>query len=108
MNYNINSTPFFEKEFKKLFKKYPSLKNDLKAVTDSLSHNPKTGESIGNNCYKIRMSISSKNKGKSGGARVITHVRFVNEEIFLISIYDKSELSNIAEDQLLDRIKGIK
>jgi mRNA-degrading endonuclease RelE of RelBE toxin-antitoxin system len=29
MSYNINSTPFFEKEFKKLFKKYPSLKKDL-------------------------------------------------------------------------------
>jgi mRNA-degrading endonuclease RelE of RelBE toxin-antitoxin system len=108
MSYNINSTPFFEKEFKKLFKKYPSLKKDLKAITDELSHNPKIGESIGNNCYKIRMSISSKNKGKSGGARVITHVRFVNEEIYLISIYDKSELSNIAEEQLLDRIKSIK
>jgi hypothetical protein len=54
------------------------------------------------------MSISSKNKGKSGGARVITHVRFVNEEIFLLSMYDKSSLSTIAEEQLLIRIKSLK
>ncbi|HVT62924.1 MAG TPA: type II toxin-antitoxin system RelE/ParE family toxin, partial [Legionellaceae bacterium] len=69
---------------------------------------PKSGESVGNNCYKVRMSIASKNKGKSGGARVITYVRFVNEEIFLISIYDKSEISNIAEKEILVRIQSIK
>ena len=54
------------------------------------------------------MSISSKNKGKSGGARVITYVKFVNEEIFLVAIYDKSQLSAIAEEEVLFRIKGIK
>ena len=54
------------------------------------------------------MSITSKAKGKSGGARIITHVRFVKEEIFLLSIYDKSELSTLAEEQILARINNIK
>ncbi len=54
------------------------------------------------------MSIASKGQGKSGGARVITFVRFGNEEIFLLSIYDKSEMSTIVEEQLLLRIKNIK
>ncbi|WP_204985986.1 hypothetical protein [Mucilaginibacter psychrotolerans] len=54
------------------------------------------------------MSISSKNKGKSGGARVITYVRFVDEEIYLLAIYDKSDLSTIADEQILERIKNIK
>lgn len=54
------------------------------------------------------MSISSKNKGKSGGARIITHVKFIDNELFLISIYDKSELSNIAEEEIALRIKSIK
>ena len=108
MSYSIVFTPFFEREFKKLSKKYISLKKDFEAVIDDLNENPRVGESIGNNCYKIRTSISSKNKGKSGGARVITHVRFVDEEIHLIAIYDKSELSNIAEEQLIMRIKSIK
>jgi len=108
MSYNIVFTPFFEREFKKLFKKYISLKRDFETVVDDLKVNPRSGESIGNNCYKIRMSISSKNKGKSGGARVITYVRFVDEEIHLLAIYDKSELSNIAEDQLLIRIRSVK
>lgn len=69
---------------------------------------PRMGESIGNNCYKIRMAIASKNKGKSGGTRIITYVKFVNEEIFLVSIYDKTDLGNIAEDELLTRLKSIK
>ncbi|WP_426668856.1 hypothetical protein ACPPVU_21835 [Mucilaginibacter sp. McL0603] len=108
MSYSIVTTPFFEREFKKLFKKYISLQNDFHKVTKVLKENPQSGESIGNNCYKIRMSISAKNKGKSGGARIITYVKFVNEEIFLVSIYDKSELSSIAEEEVLFRIKGIK
>src|SRR5471030_67857 len=108
MSYSIAYTPFFEREFKKLSKKYASLQNDLQKIIKLLIENPRSGESIGNNCYKIRLSISSKNKGKSGGARVITHIRFVNEEIFMISIYDKSTLSNVAEEQLSARIKSIK
>jgi len=108
MSFNINYTPFFEKEFKKLYKKYRSLKDDLNKLINQLAENPQAGESIGNDCYKIRMSISSKGKGKSGGARIITHVKFVNEKVFLISIYDKSDISTIAEEQILIRLQNIK
>ncbi|HVS90577.1 MAG TPA: type II toxin-antitoxin system RelE/ParE family toxin [Mucilaginibacter sp.] len=108
MSYSVVTTPFFEREFKKLLKKYISLPKDFQKVISLLRDDPKSGESVGNNCYKVRMSIASKNKGKSGGARVITYVRFVNEEIFLISIYDKSEISNIAEKEILVRIQSIK
>jgi mRNA-degrading endonuclease RelE of RelBE toxin-antitoxin system len=107
MSFKVNFTPFFEKEFKKLYKKHRSLKIDLTGVVSHLIQDPQSGESIGNNCYKIRMSISSKGKGKSGGARIITHVKFINEEVFLISIYDKSEMSAIAEQEILNRIKNI-
>ena len=108
MSYSILFTPFFEREFKKLLKKHVSLKKDFETVINNLNANPRSGEPIGNNCYKIRMSIESKNKGKSGGAGVITYLRFIEEEIHLIAIYDKSELSTIAEEQLLERIKSIK
>ncbi|TSJ42935.1 hypothetical protein FO440_01730 [Mucilaginibacter corticis] len=108
MSFNINYTPFFEKEFKKLYKKHRSLKDDLNKLINQLAENPQAGESIGNDCYKIRMSISSKGKGKSGGARIITHVKFVNEKVFLVSIYDKSDISTIAEEQILIRLQNIK
>jgi hypothetical protein len=53
------------------------------------------------------MAISSKNKGKSGGARVITYVKVVDETIYLMSIYDKSDSDTISDDELLSRIKDL-
>jgi mRNA-degrading endonuclease RelE of RelBE toxin-antitoxin system len=73
MSYNIVPTHRFEKELKRLVKKFPSLKNEFAQLIQNLEENPETGTFIGNNCYKIRMAIASKGKGKSGGARVISY-----------------------------------
>jgi hypothetical protein len=62
--------------------------------------NPTIGDNVGNNCYKVRMAISSKNKGKSGGARIITNFHIEGETIYLLSIYDKSEQSSISNNDL--------
>ncbi len=72
MNFNVYTTDFFEKELKKLAKKYPSIKKDFKILVDSLKQGPFQGKALGKDCFKIRMAISSKGKGKSGGSRVIT------------------------------------
>ena len=72
MSYNVIPTPDFRRMFKKLAKKYPSLKSDLQSLIEILAENPATGTNLGHNLYKIRLAISSKGKGKSGGARVIT------------------------------------
>ena len=93
----------FDKDFKRLAKKYASLPNDLKELQDQLLENPILGISLGNNCYKIRLSIKSKGKGKSGGARVITFIQMIEEEIVLITMYDKSETENV-DDKFLKAI----
>jgi hypothetical protein len=62
------------------------------------------GTSLGRDCYKIRLSISSKGKGKSGGARIITYVRVVKNRVYLMDIYDKSEQANISEKELIELI----
>ena len=90
----------FLREFKKLKKKYPSLFKDVDQLTESLQTNPTMGEPLGKDCYKVRMAISSKNKGKSGGARLITCVKIVNNTIYLLSIYDKSEQDTIHDDEI--------
>jgi len=95
MNFEIIPTPFFLKDVKPLIKKYSSLKNELIQLENRLLINPTMGEPLGKDCYKIRLSISSEGKGKSGGARVITCVKIINERIFLMAIYDKSEMENI-------------
>ena len=103
MNYNIESIPNFDRELKRLAKKYPSLKQEILELGDLLAEDPTKGISIGRNCYKIRLSIKSKGKGKSGGARVITCVIAVDERVLLLSIYDKSEQADIP-DKLLDQL----
>ena len=107
MSYKISSIPLFDKQAKRLAKKYPSLKNDLTELFKSLAEDPEQGISLGNNFYKIRISIASKGKGKSGGARVITYVKITATTVFLTSIYDKSDKSTITDKELDQIFKGI-
>ena len=100
MSYNIFSIPLFDKQAKRLSKKYPSLKNDLSELLTVLSDNPNYGAALGNNFYKIRLSITSKGKGKSGGARVITYLKITDNTVYLTSIFDKSEKSTITDNEL--------
>ena len=107
MSYNIILTLRFEKELKRLVKKYRSLKNDFSTLIDELEHKPETGVYIGNDCYKIRLAISSKNKGKSGGARLITYLYLKSKTIYLLSIYDKSEKENISPTELNEIVSNL-
>jgi hypothetical protein len=100
MSFNIYTTDFFEKELKKLSKKHPSIKDDYKNLLDSLIKEPVQGQPLGKDCYKIRMAITSKGKGKSGGSRVITCVKIIAESVFLLSIYDKSDKETITDKEL--------
>ena len=67
MSFNVIATDPFERKLKRLSKKYSSLKEDLSSVIEQLSEHPAMGTPIGKNCYKIRVAITSKGKGKSGG-----------------------------------------
>jgi len=107
MSYKVDTIAPFRKEAKKLIKKYPSLKNELAELGSQLSNDPTAGTALGNNCYKIRLAIASKGKGKSGGARVITHFYVSDETVFLLSIYDKSDKENISDKELLELLKKI-
>src|SRR5687767_5299067 len=107
MSFKVDATHNFEREFKWLYKKYRSLKKDLEKLISELEVNPNKGTPIGSNCYKIRFSISSKSKGKSGGARIITHVFVSGKVIYLLSIYDKSEKSTLTETEIKELLKFI-
>jgi hypothetical protein len=103
MIYNIISTRTFERELKALYKKYRSLKDDLASFEKELLENPNRGVDLGNNLRKIRISITSKNKGKSGGARIITYNLIVDieeTEIYLLFIYDKSEKETLSKREI--------
>lgn len=102
MAYNVIVTPHFDKKAKPLLKKYRSLQSEISTLLDDLAENPTIGDRITTDCYKIRLSVASKGKGKSGGARVITCVKVENYDVFLLSIYDKSEQSDISNKDLSD------
>jgi len=101
---SISYTPIFEKYYKRYSKKYRSLPDDLLQLEEQLIQNPKLGVSLGDGLFKIRLAVKSKNKGKSGGFRVVTYLISENAEdtdINLITIYDKSEISDIPKKDLL-------
>lgn len=114
MSSKVVATPNFQREAKKLKKKYPSLKKELKDLIESLEQNPEQGTLITENVYKIRLAVKSKGKGKSGGARVIAYLHVEKTEdnvqiVYLISIYDKSDYANIPDNfikQMIDEIEA--
>lgn len=106
MSYKIELTDNFKKEAKKLIKKYASLREELDELGRKLSVDPTIGTPLGNDVYKIRLAIASKNKGKSGGARIISFVKIINETVFLLSIYSKGQKSTISDKEIEDLLKG--
>ena len=63
---------------------------------------------MGRGIRKVRMAISAKGKGKSGGARVITLILAYSEEeseIGLLYIYDKSERESLTDSELTDILR---
>ncbi|MEQ8470697.1 MAG: type II toxin-antitoxin system RelE/ParE family toxin [Marinoscillum sp.] len=107
MSFNILAIPPFNKQLKKLAKKYPSIKHDFSKFLESLQFQPDQGVALGKNCYKIRLSITSKRKGKSSGGRVITHLVIEDETIYLLSIYDKSDKANLTDAELKELLSWI-
>lgn len=107
MSYKIFPTRRFEKELKRLVKKFPSLKNEFSELVSAINNNPETGSFIGKDCYKIRIAIASKGKGKSGGARVITYLYIKSKTVYLLTIYDKSEKSDLKANELTVMIESL-
>ncbi len=107
MNYSIKTIPQFDKQLKRLIKKYPSFKEDFILFIQSLRQAPEQGSPIGKNCYKIRVAITSKSRGKSGGARVITNIVITDNSVYMLAIYDKSEKQTLTDAELTELLKYV-
>lgn len=107
MSFNIIPTHRFEKELKRLAKKFPSIKIEFAALIHKIAENPAIGSALGNNCYKIRMAIGSKGKGQRGGARIITYLYIETETVYLLTLYDKSEKADLKPTELKDIISSL-
>lgn len=113
MKVNISIGSEFKRQFKQLAKKYKSLTDDYCTFTKDLENNPFQGTDLGNGVRKLRMAITSKGKGKSGGARVITLNILVKQQpedvidITLLTIYDKSEIQNVTDQFIKSLISNL-
>ncbi len=99
MNFKIDTIPRFEKDDKKLKKKFPQIKADLTELIKKLSLNPELGVHLGENIFKVRIPNSSIPTGKSGGFRVITYYK-TDEILYLVTIYSKTEQDSILTEKL--------
>jgi mRNA-degrading endonuclease RelE of RelBE toxin-antitoxin system len=100
MSYNVSYTDNFARELKSLAKKYKSIKQGIASLIQNLETQPIQGDEVFKNCYKIRLAIKNKGKGKRGGARMITFVQILDSEVVLISIYDKSDKETVNDAEL--------
>ena len=98
MSFEIITSDYFDAEVKALAKRYKSFKKDLKEFREELEKTPLQGTELAPNIRKIRMAITTKGRGKSGGARVITYNALVTEQegkIYLSLIYDKADAASV-------------
>ncbi len=105
--FEVKVTESFKKAAKLLIRKYPSLKDELEELIISLEEEPKQGDSLGNSCFKIRIAVKSKGKGKRGGARIITHIKIVEEYVFLLYVYSKGDKDDISNQELKEWLNDI-
>ena len=99
---NVRMSDDFKVAYKRLKKRHRSFEADFERLLFSLLENPEQGVELSDGVRKIRMSISSKQRGKSGGARVIVRARIVEDELQLIYIYDKADYENVSDFFLRD------
>ncbi|MBR3412220.1 MAG: addiction module toxin RelE [Bacteroidales bacterium] len=108
MNCEIITTFDFVRDLRHLSKKYHSIKDDVAKLGEEIRANPTMGINLGDGIRKVRMAITSKGKGKSTGARVITYNVITHAEegrVILVTIYDKSECPSVTKREIVSRLK---
>jgi len=105
MNLNIHSLETFDKDVKRLYKKYKQLPQDLKNLSLSLNVNPKMGIDLGHHCFKLRLANSSVPTGKSGGFRVVYYYFNGSDNLFLITIFSKKDMENISDEKIIELVQ---
>ena len=101
----VRTSEDFRAAYKRLKKRHKSLQQDFERLLASLLQDPMQGVELEGGIRKVRMAITSKGRGKSGGARVIIRVRIVADELQLLYIYDKADYENVSDIFLRDIMK---
>ncbi|WP_456479010.1 type II toxin-antitoxin system RelE/ParE family toxin [Nautilia sp.] len=100
MKLQIIEQSLYIKAIKKLSKKYKHINEDVYNFLNSVTTKDDLGIELKSNIYKARIKNSDKNKGKSGGYRLITYLKITKKELHLLYIYDKSQITNLTEKEI--------
>ena len=104
---NFETVPLFDKQFKKLSKKYNLIKSDVEELIINFDELHQQAIPIKSDLYKIRLANSNKNKGKRAGYRIYYYIK-IEATVYLLTIYDKSEIDKMDENILMELLKSIK
>ncbi len=110
MSFEIIATAGFRRSLKMLAKRHSSIKEDFIEFSRSIQENPFQGNELSPGIRKIRMSIRSKGRGKSGGARVITYTIVAADnsgKVYLIDIYDKADFTTVDTSVIHKMVKEL-
>ncbi len=110
MEVHVDYGPEFKRQFKRLAKKYHSIRSDYDDWLNEILQNPLVSDDLGGGVRKIRMAIADKGKGKSGGARILTLNVMVSDDglnVTLLTIYDKGEISNVKDEYVKFLIENL-
>ncbi len=104
---NIEETDTFSKALKKLQKRFKNIEADCDTFLQNIQTIEHLGIHLGNGVYKVRIANSDKKSGKSAGYRLISYLKLLDGTLYLMYIYDKSDLDSVSEKQIDELIKKI-
>jgi len=107
MKFSVRATQVFKRDLKRIAKKHPNITSDIAVLAEELSENPMKGSPLGKGCFKVRLRITDLGKGKSGGARVITHFYVEQDTVYLLTMYLKSDGDSIDDNTIKDILNSI-
>ncbi len=112
MTYTKNRTIVFveTKKFTVLLKEYLH-DDEYRELQEHLMKNPEVGKIIRDSGGVRKMRWSRKGMGKSGGIRIIYFWAKARDEIYMLTIYSKSERETIDKKtlaQIAGQLEGIK
>ena len=99
--YSYLITDYFEKELKRIIRKDPRIKENVK---ESLRKFKKENSIyLGKSVYKIR--LRRNNKGKSGGYRLFIMLMEIEKALVPIHIFSKTEKENISQEEISEYLE---
>jgi len=99
---NFIPTLTFEKQIRRLSRRYPQIRDDLKGFKSDFIRGIGRGDKIPGlkwNVYKARMKSTDMRRGKRGGFRIIYYLQTL-KDVILLTIYPKVKKEDISNEEI--------